>query len=112
MFDDPRKELERLQRQLLDGQEEKMVDDLLSDAYRLLGEDTSGAPRTPAVQPRTKPVPSQTWDMEDEEDAPEKSPRRDYDEKGGRIVTGLLLLLCLELLGIGAVVVYWLLFLM
>lgn len=110
MFDDPRKELERLQRQLLDGEEEKKIDDLLSDAYRLLGDEAPDAPRTRPAPARTQPPLPRTWAPEEEDGEPEdESPRRNAKEKDNRGVTGLLLLLCLELLGIGAVVIYWLL---
>ncbi len=115
MFDDPQKELRRLERQLLAEEEpEDDWEDDLDEAHRLLG------------------------DAEPEEDLPEEFPLRNYANGYGRGVRnrdrgdvdleeyssqvyeppgkkgigGLLLLLLLEIIGILAVVVYWILFLL
>lgn len=108
MFDDPKKELQQLQDKLLHDQEDTWLDEALEDAHRLLGDDLPGDPEDltrdiPSPRPARRPG-NVVYDEE-----PEEQP---FDRKGGRAISALFLLLCLELLGIAAIVVYWLLFLM
>ena len=137
MFDDPRKELRRLEEQLLAEEapqppapeEDVWLDDELEEARRLLGDELSGDEEDdppvyrnyangygshPPVrnyangygQPgRVRNRDRFDRDLEEYSDQVHDEPR----EKG---VRGLVILACLELLGIAAVIVYWLLFLL
>lgn len=107
MFDDPRKELRRLERQLLD-EEDDWLDDALEEAHRLIGDDEpEDEPLPPPVRGavRSRNTDSRDVDLEEYSDLVHNPPKK----KGIRIPA---LVLCLELLGIAAVAAYWLLFLL
>lgn len=108
VFDDPKKELEKLQQQLLE--DEAWFEKELDSALRMIGEDVpkknptgtrAGTPaKKPAPQAPARPKPSsKTRPATDE---PRKAPK----EKG---IRGLVILAVLETLGIVGVVAYWLL---
>ena len=104
MFDDPKKELEALQKQLL--QDEEWFEKELDSAYRMLGDPVApknpagaqaGVPnRRSAPQVSARPAP-----QPEEEEVPKT--------KG---IRGLVILAVLETLGIVGVVAYWLLVLL
>ena len=101
MFDDPRKELNRLQAQLLEDDEDELGD-MLADAHRLLGdgeEEDEPAPVRPAT-PRTRNTDRSDTDLDDYS-------RRVHDAPKKKGVAGLVFLLCLELMGIAVLAAYW-----
>lgn len=128
MFDDPKEELRRLQQRLLEEEEWEAPgsdEDWLADAHALLGDDPD---ETDEDMDLTRVYGSFDWqepevrnfangygkvrnrdradlDMEDYSEEVYRAPR----EKG---VWGLVILACLELLGIGALAAYWLLVLL
>lgn len=119
MFDDPKKELKKLEQQLLAEEENEWLDDQLAQAHALLGDDIEpedmDATRIYRDDFGKMPVrnyangyaaPRQTCDYDeqyvDEPDtAQEEAPR----EKG---IAGLIVLALLEMLAIAVVIVYWL----
>ena len=131
MFDDPRKELRRLEEQLLaeedpgpDVPEDALwLDDELEEARRLLGDEMPDDEEEEDEDPepmvyrnfangygRRQSVPVRNRDRFDR-DLEEYSDQV-HDEPREKGVRGLVILACLELLGIAAVIVYWLLFLL
>ena len=129
MFDDPKKELQRLQEQLL--QEEDWFEKELAEAKALIGDaPRKGKPKTPArPAPEAEPRPRKQAPVQ-EEPAPvrKNNPKvRNYangygqetpvvrnteTEKPKKGIRGLVFLAVLETLGIVGVVAYWLLFLL
>lgn len=127
MFDDPKEELRRLESRLLEEEEREEPEetdsgeDWLAEAHRLLGEDAGAddeeAPGSirvhgePAVRNfangygRVRNTDRADLDMEEYSDQIYDAPR----EKGLR---GLIILACLETLGIVAVMAYWFLVLL
>ena len=129
MFDDPQKELKRLEEQLLAEEDSNWLDNELEAMHRLLGDEPKKADMDEtrvyrnfangygeqirnyangygAGQPADK-APGEEADPEldtysDEEPAAEK-------EKG---IKGFVILACLEALGIVGIIVYWLLVLL
>ena len=131
MFDDPRKELRRLEEQLLaeedpgpDVPEDTLrMDDELEEARRLLGDEMPDDEEEEDEDPepmvyrnfangygRRQSVPVRNRDRFDR-DLEEYSDQV-HDEPREKGVRGLVILACLELLGIAAVIVYWRLFLL
>ena len=131
MFDDPRKELRRLEEQLLaeedpepqPPEEDFWLDDELEEARRLLGDETPDDEEEEDEDPepmvyrnfangygRRQSAPVRNRDRFDR-DLEEYSDQV-HDEPREKGVRGLVILACLELLGIAAVIVYWLLFLL
>ena len=131
MFYDPRKELRRLEEQLLaeedpgpDVPEDTLrMDDELEEARRLLGDEMPDDEEEEDEDPepmvyrnfangygRRQSVPVRNRDRFDR-DLEEYSDQV-HDEPREKGVRGLVILACLELLGIAAVIVYWLLFLL
>ena len=107
--DDPKKELEALQAQL-EAQEDWFQRELDS-AKRMIGENP--VPRTPVASVAAVPVrsqPAQYKTAPQPAPIPEITPEEKPKKKKG--VKGLLILAGLELLGIGGIVAYWLLFLL
>ena len=128
MFDDPQKELKRLEEQLLAEEDGDWLDGELEAMHRLLGDDTQAqnmdetrvyrnfgnenqvrnyANGYGTMQTDTGGQPVNDEDPElatysDEVEVPEK-------EKG---VKGFVILACLETLGILAIIVYWLIVLL
>ena len=97
MFDDPQKELKQLEEQLLQNE---MDDDAFERFYHeILEEFGSGseqeAPRAVAPKARTG--------------AYKDTPRAVAPKKKQKGVRGLVILICLELLGIAGVVLWWML---
>ena len=93
MFDDPKKELAKLEAQLL--KDEEWFEKELEVAKALIGEETApkkGA-KKPAAQPQKKAAPK----VQQEAPAPKKKSNK-----------GLVILACLETLGILGIVGYWL----
>ena len=105
MFDDPKKELERLQ-QLLDGEDDRWLDDQLAEAHRLMG-DPVPEEEPPAEVRRFR---GRNTDPADVDMVGYSDEIHDEPKKKG--VRGLVILACLELLGIAAVAAYWLLVLL
>ena len=105
MFDDPGKELNRLQQQLLE-EDDGWLDDALADAHRLLGDDGDEEDIAPAPG---RPAAARTRNTDRSDPDLEAYSRAVHDEPKKKGVAGLVFLLCLELLGIAAVAAYWLL---
>ena len=119
MFDDPKKELQRLEQQLLQEEEDEWLDRQLEQAHALLGDeleepeedmdatrvyrDLSGQlpVRNYANGYGAQPMYDFEEEYADEAEEEEEPPR----EKG---VGGLVMLAILETLGILAVIAYWL----
>jgi hypothetical protein len=114
MFDDPRRELDRLQRELL-AEEEEYGDDDLADILSILEEDEPEADTFDYEE---------YWEDDDrmvytDEDVADRAVCRDYGrrpkkqkkpkEKG---IRGLVILACLELLGILGILGWWMVWLM
>ncbi len=102
MFDDPKKELAKLEAQLL--KEEEWFDRELEQAKALIGDEP--APRKKAAQ-----KPAQTAPKQPAKKTAAKQPKEDPAPKK-KSNKGLVILACLETLGIVGVVAYWLLFLL
>ena len=101
MTEETKKELEKLEKQLLENEEWFRRE--LDSAKRMIGQ-VPNAPRAAApaaVKPYPAAVPAKPAEKVQKEMAPRK--------KGGK---GLLILLMVELLGIGGLAAYWLLYLM
>ena len=97
MFDDPKKELAKLEAQLL--KDEEWFDTELEMAKALIGDEP--APKKPAKQAAPAQASGKTaGKTKKEAPAPKKSNK------------GLVILACLETLGIVGVVAYWMLFLL
>ena len=99
MFDDPQKELKRLEEQLLkDGMDDEEFEQFYHDIYEEFGpvEEEEPANPKPAAAPRAKPS---TYADTPRAVAPKK-------KKGYR---GLMITICLECLGIAAVILWWIL---
>ena len=111
MFDDPKEELRRLAERLLEEEEPESPGDWLEDAHRLLGDDPYEEEeeepdwQEPAVRNFAN---GYGWGRPVYSDVPEEY----SDEPREKGVRGLVILACLELLGIGALVAYWLLVLL
>ncbi len=103
MFDDPRKELKRLQDQLLE-EEDDDLGDMLADAHRLLGDEEEEDEPSPV-----RPAPGRTRNRDRSDTDLEDYSRRVHDGPKKKGVAGLVFLLCLELMGIAALAAYWLL---
>lgn len=109
MFDDPKKELKALEKQLLE--DEAWFEKELDSAKRMIGQVPqkslqATAPRTPqAPKPAVKAVP-----------ASNAAPAKQKDEKAAQPkkkgIRGLVILASLESLGILGLIVYWLLFIL
>lgn len=118
MFDDPKKELKRLEKQLLEEEDASWLDHELSEAKAMLGDDRQQDLDVTRIyrDPVTLPVRNyangygQSRDVEYDEygdgDYTEAPPRTASRQKG---VGGLILLALLELLGIVGIIGYWLL---
>ena len=108
MFDDPKKELEALEKQLLS--DEAWFEKELDSAKRMIGQNPAApqrpaaarTPQTPksAAQSAAKPAAQPKKMPEPEAPAPKKS------------VKGLLILAGVETLGILGLIAYWVLFLL
>ena len=103
MFDDPQKNLGQLQKELLAEEDaNKWLDDELTDARRLLGEE-------PAAEevPQEAPVRNfaNGYGLEDYEDEPEEVPENELSQK--RPIRNLVVVALIELAGILGVLGYW-----
>lgn len=112
MFDDPRKELARLQKELLAAEAEPEVDEEdseleLDDLKQLLGsEDWEEEPREPLFRSYTED--DGTEEFFSIEEAPEEPPRRMEKKKRGSNA-GFLFAIVVEAVGIIALLCWWLL---
>ena len=99
MFDDPQKELKRLEEQLLkleekDDEFERFYQDIFAE-FGAAEEDTQPVPAAPVKKQSAYA------------DTPRAvAPKKKKKKKKG--VKGLVITVCLELLAIGGIVVYWL----
>jgi len=100
MFDDPKKELAKLEAQLL--KEEEWFDKELKMAKALIGDEPA---------PGKKPVQKIVSQSAPTAKAPKKSQKETPAPKK-KSNKGLVILACLETLGIVGVVAYWLIFLL
>lgn len=101
MFDDPKKELEQLEKQLLREEDGEWLDNQLAQARALLGSDGahSGSSAHSGRAPVSRPS-AQIYDYDDSEPYEQESPK----QKG----IGLLVLIALaETLAIAAILAYW-----
>ena len=105
MFDDPKKELDKLQQQLL--QDEKWFEQELDSAHRMLGDQVPD--RNPAGAqagvPNRRPATQAAVHAH-----PKPQPVQEVPKTKG--IRGLVILAILETLGIVGVVAYWLLVLL
>ena len=95
MFDDPQKELKQLEEQLLGNEKD---DDAFEQFYREIYEDFG--PDLEQEAPRAVAPKSKTGAYKD-------APRAVAPKKKQKGVRGLVILICLELLGIAGVVLWW-----
>ena len=112
MFDNPKKELEALEKQLL--ADEAWFEKELDSAKRMIGQAPqksrqAAAPRAPQTAkspvktaPATEPAPSKK----------EKKSKKEQAQPKKKGIRGLLILLAVETLGILGLIVYWVLFLL
>ena len=118
MFDDPRRELNRLQQELLVEEEEEEYEEVseeddLADILEMLHRDN---PRQPAYREDAEAVEEEEdWQEDWEEDYEDETQdsRTLYRERPRRKkgIRGLVILACLELLGIMLILGWWLLWL-
>ena len=95
MFDDPQKELKQLEEQLLENEmEEDAFEQFYHEIFEEFGPGNEEDPR--AVAPKSK-----TGAYKD-------TPRAVAPKKKKKGVRGLVLLICVELLGIACVALWWL----
>lgn len=120
MFDDPKKELKRLEKQLLEEEDGSWLDNELSEVKAMLGDsgqqdlDATRIYRDPGAVPVRNyangygQVPAQSGEYDEYGDSAYAADPREVAprEKG---VGGLVLLALLELLGIVGIIGYWLL---
>ncbi len=99
MFDDPKRNLERIQRELLAAEEEYEADDDLMDVLEILRRDEK--------RPASRYDCNWQEDWEEPEEVVYRQPVR--REKG---IRGLVLLACLELLGILLIGGWWMLWIL
>lgn len=110
MFDDPKKELQRLEKRLLAAEDEDWLDQQLEEAKAMIGDDRrAGRPAADANIYRNYANnygASMTWEEDDSALYVDEYEEEDYDprEKG---IRGLIVLACLETLGIVAIIAYW-----
>jgi hypothetical protein len=112
MFDNPKKELEKLEKQLLE--DEEWFQRELDTAKRMIGQvpakqQRPSAPRTPQVPqaaPKSAPVRS-SGSKQKAQAVPVKEP---VEKKKSN--KGLVILACAEIVGILGLVAYWVLFLL
>ena len=102
MFDDPKKELEKLQEQLL--KDEEWFEKELDSARRMIGEEV--APRQPAGAQAGVPTRRPATQAAVRSN-PQPAPVQEVPKTKG--IRGLVILAVLETLGIVGVVAYWLL---
>lgn len=114
MFDDPNKELKKLEDQLL--KDEQWLDRELAAARALIGEETPKKKKAPPVrgsadtqQKAARVVIPNTGDYDLDEKKVKKSKKKGKKKKSNR---PLVILAVLETLGIVGVVVYWLIMLL
>ena len=122
MFDDPKKELKKLEEQLL--QDEEWLERELSAARSLIGDEPARMPRkntaSTGSMEQTRVYPKSGSDVRGSADMQNKAkkvvvPRTDdydLDEVPRKKNRGLVILAIIETLGIVAVVAYWLKFLL
>ena len=105
VFDDPRKELARIQAQI--EEQEDWFEKELDSAKRMIGE----APRAPKPTAAASGVPgrSNAKTTAARKAAKKEAPPEEPKKKG---IKGLVILALLELLGIAGVAAYWLLYLL
>jgi hypothetical protein len=116
MRDDTKRELERLERKLLQQEDQQTDDELLEDLKEILGEEpvvepafddpqTIHTPKEPMVYTNF----ANDYGRVPVEEVPEEAPKKRKPEK---LTLGLLITACLLTLGIIGVLLYWLLFLL
>jgi hypothetical protein len=116
MRDDTKRELERLERKLLQQEHQQTDDELLEDLKEILGEEpvvepafddpqTIHTPKEPMVYTNF----ANDYGRVPAEEVPEEAPKKRKPEK---LTLGLLITACLLTLGIIGVLLYWLLFLL
>ena len=116
MRDDTKRELERLERKLLQQEDQQTDDELLEDLKEILGEEpvvepafddpqTIHTPKEPMVYTNF----ASDYGRVPAEEVPEEAPKKRKPEK---LTLGLLITACLLTLGIIGVLLYWLLFLL
>ena len=116
MRDDTKRELERLERKLLQQEDQQTDDELLEDLKEILGEEpvvepafddpqTIHTPKEPMVYTNF----ANDYGRVPPEEVPEEAPKKRKPEK---LTLGLLITACLLTLGIIGVLLYWLLFLL
>ena len=104
MFDDPRRELQRLEKELLAEEEDAWLDEQLQEAHALLGD----APE-PEV-PRRSAMPVRNFANGYGRDVPvfeEEEEEYDVPQPRERGLGALVLLAALETLGILSIIAYW-----
>ena len=116
MFDDPKKELQRLEKQLLKEEEEEWLDQQLQEAHAMLGDTPAqeDMDATRVFRPVTQEAPVRNFanGYGGQPQAPvrqvpvQRTPEPQPKQKG---LGGLVVLACLELLGIAAIIGYWVL---
>ena len=113
MFDNPKKELEKLEKQLLEDEEWFRRE--LDSAKRMIGQvpakQRPSAPRTPqATKAAPQPVPSRGAESKTHAGSRPAPANAPVKKKKG--VQGLLILACAEILGILGLAAYWMLVLL
>ena len=117
MRDDTKRELERLERKLLQQEEQQTDEELLEDLKGILGEapvvepafddpQTIHTPKEPMVYTNF----ANDYGRVPAEETPEEGPKK--KRKPEKLTLGLLITACLLTLGIIGVLLYWLLFLL
>ena len=108
MFDDPKKELKKLEAQLL--KEEEWLDKELEMAKALIGDEAAPKQKKKPVQ--NQPA-QQTRKTRGEAPAkPVQKSKKEAPAPKKKSNKGLVILACLETLGIVGIVAYWMLFLL
>jgi len=104
MFDDPKKELEALEKQLL--ADEDWFEKELDSAKRMIGQNPQKPHRPAARTPQAPKAPAKPAPQ------PRKQPVREAPAPKKKGIKGPLILAAVETLGILGLIAYWVLFLL
>ncbi len=100
MFDDPQKELKRLESQLLKDSGEDWLDKELDQIRAILGDEPQEAPQPPVRNFANGYLEDYSREIYADEEAEPAPPRH-------RGIKGLVILALLEMAGIAGIIFYW-----
>lgn len=104
MFDDPKKELEELEKKLLNAENDAWLDAQLAEAYALLGDTPAMQGTVASARGTARPVPDPSGPVSKKPAAP-AAPVAPVKKK--KKADWLTIVILVELLGIGGLAAYW-----